>query len=68
MKTFLAMVFVLLLTGLSYAQKEIDDCYTYFKAGDYQRAIEAGQRAVELYPKNVLAYFCLGAAYYQTGK
>ncbi len=68
MKTFLAMVFVLFLTGISYAQKEIDDCFTYLKARDYQRAIEAGQRAVELYPKNVDAYLCLGVVYSKIGK
>ncbi|MGC8942089.1 MAG: tetratricopeptide repeat protein [Sulfurihydrogenibium sp.] len=68
MKTFLAMVFVLFLTGISYAQKEIEECAYYLNAGDYQRAIEVGQRAVELYPKNVAAYFCLGKAYSQTGQ
>ncbi|PMP77591.1 MAG: DUF2225 domain-containing protein [Sulfurihydrogenibium sp.] len=68
MKTFLAMVFVLFLTSISYAQKEIDDCYTYIDAGDYQRAIEAGKKAVKIYPKNAAAYFCLGRAYYETGQ
>jgi tetratricopeptide (TPR) repeat protein len=62
------MVFVLFLTGISYAQKEIDDCVTYLDAGDYQRAIEVGQRAVELYPQNVDAYFCLGRAYSEIGQ
>jgi tetratricopeptide (TPR) repeat protein len=67
MKTFLAMVFILFLTGISYAQNGIE-CAYYLNARDYQRAIEAGKRAVELYSKNVDAYFCLGVAYYQTGK
>jgi tetratricopeptide (TPR) repeat protein len=65
---FLVMVFALILTSISYAQKEIEDCYTYIGVSDYQKAIESGQRAVELYPKNSDAYFCLGIAYYQTGQ
>jgi tetratricopeptide (TPR) repeat protein len=68
MKTLLAMVFILFLTGISYAQNGIEECAYYLKTGDYQRAIEAGQRAVELYPQNVDAYFCLGKAYYETGQ
>ncbi|MGC8735079.1 MAG: tetratricopeptide repeat protein, partial [bacterium] len=62
------MVFVLFLTGISYAQKEIDDCNTYIDAGDYQRAIEAGKKVVKLYPKNVAAYLCLGRAYSESGQ
>jgi tetratricopeptide (TPR) repeat protein len=67
-KTLLVMIFVLFLTGLSYAQKEIDNCFNYLKVGDYQRAIEAGKRAVKLYPKNAKAYLCLGEAYSSTGQ
>ncbi|MGC8942472.1 MAG: tetratricopeptide repeat protein, partial [Sulfurihydrogenibium sp.] len=63
---FLVMIFILFLTGISYAQKEIEDCLNYFNSGDYQRAIESCQRAVELYPGNADAYLCLGTAYYQT--
>jgi tetratricopeptide (TPR) repeat protein len=65
---FLVMIFILFLTGISYAQEEIEECAYYLKAGDYQRAIEACQRAVELYPKNVDAYLYLGVAYNQTGQ
>ena len=62
------MVFALILTNISYAQKEIEDCYTYIDVSDYQRAIETGKRAVKLYPKNVDAYICLGKAYSETGQ
>jgi tetratricopeptide (TPR) repeat protein len=62
------MVFALILTSISYAQKEIEDCYTYIGVSDYQRAIQTGKRAVKLYPKNVYAYFCLGMAYYKAGQ
>ena len=58
---------------ISYAQKvqkqnEIDKCFNYSKAGDYQRAIEAGKKAVKLYPKDVDAHYCLGKSYYLMGQ
>lgn len=64
---FFAMALFLFFTGFSSAQQEIENCINYRKAGDYQKAIEAGKKAVKLYPKNSDAHFCLGKAYVKTG-
>jgi len=62
-------LFSLLASGnIAYAQQEIDACITFNKAGDYKRAIEAGELAVKKYPKNTAAYYCLGSAYYNVGE
>ncbi|MGC8754861.1 MAG: tetratricopeptide repeat protein, partial [Thermosulfidibacteraceae bacterium] len=67
-KLVLAIFLMLALIGIAYAQMEIERCVKYLNAGDYQRAIEAGKRAVKLYPRSVYAYFCLGRAYTKTGQ
>ncbi|MGC9001175.1 tetratricopeptide repeat protein, partial [Caldisericum sp.] len=67
-KLVLAIFLMLALIGIAYAQMEIERCVKYLNAGDYQRAIEAGKRAVKLYPRSVDAYFCLGIAYTKTGQ
>ena len=69
-RLFLMLLFILLLfpVKLSFAQFEVDACYNYHSAGDYQRAIEFGKMAVERYPRNVAAYVCLGASYYKIGE
>jgi len=61
-------VLLFLLPSITRAQSEIDKCANYLQAQDYTRAIEAGKRAVELYPKNIYAYFCLGIAYNSVGE
>ena len=65
-----AIVVSLLFSSISYAQKqsEINKCYNYIEAGDYQRAAEAGNKAVKLYPKDVDAHYCLGKSYYLMGQ
>ncbi len=67
-RLFLSFILLIVLISISYAQTEIDNCFNYLNAGDYQRAIESGKKAVKLYPKNTDAYFCLGAAYSVTGQ
>jgi len=54
--------------NIAYAETPIDACFNLNKAGDYKRAIEAGKIAVEKYPEDVLAYSCLGVAYYNIGE
>jgi tetratricopeptide (TPR) repeat protein len=57
-------LFSLLVSGnIAYAQQEVVECITFYEAGDYKRAKEAGELAVKKYPKNPLAYICLGGAY-----
>jgi TolA-binding protein len=46
----------------------VDACYNFYKAGDYKRAIEAGKVAVEKYPNNLNAHYCLGISYYAIGE
>jgi tetratricopeptide (TPR) repeat protein len=50
------------------SQSEIDACINFLKAGDYKKAIEAGKLAVQKYPENSAAYYCLGEAYYNVGE
>jgi len=54
--------------NIAYAQQEIDACNTFNKAGDYKRAIEAGELAVKKYPENLNVYLCLGVTYYNVGE
>lgn|GEM_PF-245137 len=54
--------------GISFAQQDIDNCFTYKKAADYKRATEAGKRAIKFYPKNLLAHYCLGDVYRLSGE
>jgi len=62
-------LYLILITPLiASAQPEIDKCFNYLAAQDYTRAIEAGKRAVQLYPINPGAYFCLGDAYRRVGE
>jgi tetratricopeptide (TPR) repeat protein len=71
MKKDLSILFLigLLASGnIAYAQQEIDACFTFYKVKDYKRAIEAGELAVKKYPKNPLAYYCLGGTYYIVGE
>jgi hypothetical protein len=42
---------LLAFKNIAYAQREIDACSTFIKAGDYKRAIEVGKLAVK---KNIL--------------
>jgi tetratricopeptide (TPR) repeat protein len=62
------VVLILSFAGISYARQEIDNCFNFKRAKDYQRAIEAGKKAVRLYPRSVDAHFCLGASYKLVGK
>jgi len=65
---FLLLLSFLPFKNIAYAQREIDACWTFIKAGDYKRAIKAGKLAVKKYPKNPKAYVCLGSAYYKVGE
>jgi TolA-binding protein len=68
MRRALSLLFIILsllvFKNLAFAQPEVDACFNFYKAGDYKRAIEAGKRAVQKYPNNSDAHFCLGISYY----
>ncbi|MEM3460229.1 MAG: tetratricopeptide repeat protein [Candidatus Micrarchaeaceae archaeon] len=67
--TFLfAGVIFFLLTNMSFAQQEVNDCVNFYGAGNYQMAIQAGNTAIKLYPKNFIAYLCLGGSYHKVGE
>ncbi|MCC6026609.1 MAG: tetratricopeptide repeat protein [Caldimicrobium sp.] len=68
----LSLLFIILsllvFKNLAFAQPEVDACITFYYAGDYKRAIEAGRRAVKKYPKNLYAHLCLGGSYNEVGE
>ena len=68
MRKLLTFALLVFLSLLAFAQPEVDACYNFHKAGDYRRAIEAGKRAVQKYPNNKDAHFCLGASYRMVGE
>jgi len=72
MKKALSIFFLLLsllaFKNTAYARSEVDACFNFNIAGDYKRAIEAGQLAIEKYPYDADAYFCLGLAYRNVGE
>ncbi len=72
MKKAFNLLFIILsllaFKNFAFAQPEVNACYNFLDAGDYRRAIEAGKRAVQKYPNNINAHFCLGASYYAIGE
>jgi tetratricopeptide (TPR) repeat protein len=72
MKKALSLLFIILslfaFKNFAFAQPEVDACYNFHNAGDYKRSIEAGRVAVEKYPNNIGAHFCLGVSYYAIGE
>jgi len=68
MRKLLTFALLVFLSLLAFAQPEVDACYNFHKAGDYRRAIEAGKRAVQKYPNNIDAHYCLGISYRMVGE
>ena len=72
MRKALSLLFItlslLVFKNFAFAQPEVDACYNFRKAGDYRRAIEAGKRAVQKYPNNIDAHYCLGISYRMVGE
>jgi tetratricopeptide (TPR) repeat protein len=50
------------------SQSEINTCFNFINTGDYKKAIEVGKLAVQKYPENSVAYYCLGEAYHKIGE
>lgn len=56
----------LVSTGaLAFSKSE--ECFTYIKAQDYPRAVQAGRQAVRLEPASGNAHFCLGLGFSLSG-
>ncbi len=70
MKKAFSLLFIILFAfkNFAFAQPEVEACYNFLDAGDYRRAIEAGRRAVQKYPNNIDAHYCLGASYRMVGE
>jgi len=70
-KAFSLLIIILSLLAFknfAFAQPEVDACYNFRKAGDYRRSIEAGRVAVQKYPNNPDAHYCLGESYRMVGE
>ncbi len=68
-KLFLSTLFgSLVFASATFGKNAVDECIDLLDAGDYRRAIQAGQRAVNMFPNNFYANFCLGAGYYKVGE
>ena len=72
MRRALSLLFIILsllvFKNLAFAQPEVDACFNFYGARDYKRAIEAGKRAVQKYPNNIDAHYCLGGSYIAIGE
>jgi len=72
MKRAISLLFIILsllaFKNFALAQPEVDACYNFLDAGDYRRAIEAGKGAVQKYPNNLKAHYCLGISYSRMGE
>jgi len=72
MKRAFSLLFIILsllaFKNFAFAQPEAIACFTLYQAGDYRRAIEAGKVAVQKYPNNPYAHYCLGGSYYAIGE
>jgi tetratricopeptide (TPR) repeat protein len=72
MKRAFSLLFVILslltFKSFTFAQPEVNACYNFLDAGDYRRAIEAGRVAVQKYPNNLKAHYCLGISYSRMGE
>ena len=72
MKKAFSLLFIILsllaFKNFAFAQPEVDACYNFRKAGDYRRSIEAGKVAVQKYPNNIDAHYCLGISYRMVGE
>ncbi len=65
---FFIILSLLTFKNFAFARPEVDACFNFLDAGDYRRAVEAGKRAVQKYPNNIDAHFCLGASYRMVGE
>jgi Tetratricopeptide repeat. len=72
MKRAFSFVFIILslltFKNLAFAQREVDWCFSNYERGYYRSAIVYGEIAVEYYPNNPAAHYCLGLSYYAVGE
>ncbi len=72
MKKAFSLLFIILsllaFKNFAFAQPEVGACVVLFNFGDYERAIEVGKKAVQMYPNDPNAHRCLGESYYAIGE
>jgi Flp pilus assembly protein TadD len=72
MKKAFSLLFIILsllaFKNFAFAQPEVDVCFNFLNAGDHRKAVEAGKMAVQKYPNNPHAHYCLGASYGMVGE
>ena len=83
MKRAFSLLFIILslltFKNIAFAQSEVEWwynkgsyevkwCFKYYNSRYYEIAIEYGKRAVEYYPNNPAAHYCLGLSYYAVGE
>ncbi len=59
--------FLLLLSSCAQTTLYSNKCFEYLKAKEYKRAIESGEKSLNLYPRNTDQYVCVSNAYLQSG-
>ena len=62
-----ALLILLLISGVVLSNSPVDRCYTYIEVGDVKNAIKEGLSGIKLYPKNPNSHYCLGIAYQLAG-
>ncbi len=72
MKRAFSLLFIILslltFKNVAFAQSAVKWCFSYYERGYYDIAIEYGKLAVEYYPNNPAAHYCLGLSYYAVGE
>ena len=72
MKIAFSLLFIILslltFKNVACVQSEVKLCFSYYNRGSYNIAIEYGKMAVEYYPNNPNAHYCLGLSYYAVGE
>jgi len=68
----LGMLCVNLIAGIQAVEakedKNIEACYSYGEAQEYQKSIASGKKDVKSSPKNYLSHLCLGVTYNKVGQ
>lgn len=70
--SFKISVLTILMLGQSLVSaaddKNIDSCFSNYKAQNYSLAIEFGKKSIKSSPKDFYSYSCLGRSYFKTGE
>lgn len=62
------VLLILLAPALSFADPNLDACWSFSKASDYTRAIESAKKATKSSPRNTDSFYCLGHSLRMAGE